>query len=326
MAILATCVRNEGLYLLEWFAFYSILGFKRIVVYSNNNDDLSDELLSCLHDYGYIIWRPRVLAANESPQLTAFADLSRELLELKDSNLLRGLTEQERYLAWLDCDEFLHIKCSTIQNIPQLLNAYDFPDGLSLNWRHYGSSSQNTYTQGLTIERFLYASSPDFIHDKQIKTISKISSDHYSEITHHRPFKKPGSCANIIYTSNPNHEERSVPSSIIDRGELAVCLPEAEIHHEVCQLNHYSIRSLQEYTIKTARGNGYQSQDHNSPHFHDDYFQTRDVNDILDDGLSRNMSDKVHAFIGSLESPIANSHASVVDFYMTRRFPNLRIK
>ena len=245
MAILATCVRNEGLYLLEWVAFYSILGFKRIIIYSNNNDDLSDRLLCRLHDYGYIVWRPRVLAANESPQLTAFASLSSELLGSKNPHLCRGLAEEERYLAWLDCDEFLHIKCNTIQTVPQLLNAYEFPDGLSLNWRHYGSSAQEAYKTGLTIERFLHASSPEFIHDKQIKTISRISSDYYSEITHHRPFKKPGSCAKIIYASSLDHAKRLVPSSIIDRGELAVCAPEAEIHHDICQLNHYSIRSLQ---------------------------------------------------------------------------------
>jgi hypothetical protein len=312
MAVLATCVRNEGAYLLEWTAFYRLLGFKKIIIYSNNNTDWSDTLLARLHDYGHITWRPRVLSEKESPQLTAFADLSTELLENPGSPLLQGLEEQEQYLAWLDCDEFLYLKGDKINTIADLLGSYNYPDGLSINWRHFGSSDQEYYTHYPTIERFTQASSPDFVHDKQIKTISRIDKNLYRQITHHRPFKTSNSDAKIIYASENFTEPRAVPSTIIDQGALAICLEEAEIHHKVCQLNHYSIRSKQEYQQKKARGNGYQPTNSDRPHFHDDYFSKRDTNEVSDHGLSEKMSSTLKAAIEAFEKPILEAHKTVI--------------
>ncbi len=109
---LATCVRNEGPYLLEWVAHYKRLGFDRIVIFSNDNDDGSDELLSAMQDIGLIEWRPRKLEPGTSPQLSAFRAYSKRLLADPD--------EQGGYLAWFDCDEYLILKQHT--SIKELLN------------------------------------------------------------------------------------------------------------------------------------------------------------------------------------------------------------
>ncbi len=71
--IMATCVRNEGPYLLEWIMHYQLLGFDRIIIFSNDNNDGSDALLAALHEAQIIDWRPRVLLPEQSPQLSALA-------------------------------------------------------------------------------------------------------------------------------------------------------------------------------------------------------------------------------------------------------------
>ena len=46
--------KNEGPFLLEWIAYHRLIGFDNIVVFSNNNEDGSDVLLSALGDAGLI--------------------------------------------------------------------------------------------------------------------------------------------------------------------------------------------------------------------------------------------------------------------------------
>lgn len=55
VAMLATA-RNEGIYLLEWLAYHRCLGVDAFYLYSNDNDDGSDELLHALADAGVITW------------------------------------------------------------------------------------------------------------------------------------------------------------------------------------------------------------------------------------------------------------------------------
>ena len=51
---LATCVRNEGPYLFDWIIYHRALGFDTATVYSNDNTDGSDELLSFLQQRGLV--------------------------------------------------------------------------------------------------------------------------------------------------------------------------------------------------------------------------------------------------------------------------------
>jgi len=55
IAMLATA-RNEGIYLLEWIAYHRCLGVEGFYIYSNDNDDGSDDLLRALAEAGVITW------------------------------------------------------------------------------------------------------------------------------------------------------------------------------------------------------------------------------------------------------------------------------
>lgn len=55
IALVATA-RNEGIYILEWIAYHRLLGVEAFYIYSNDNDDGSDELLATLAKAGVITW------------------------------------------------------------------------------------------------------------------------------------------------------------------------------------------------------------------------------------------------------------------------------
>lgn len=268
--ILATCVRNEGPYLLEWAAHYKLLGFDRIVIYSNDNTDGSDELLAEMQNQGLIEWRPRTLDQNQSPQMSAFKGLSQELFSNKK--------EHGNYLAWFDCDEFLVLKSH--DSVQELISHYQFPDGLYINWKHFGSSNLLKYEHELTISRFLGSDSASH-HNKLGKCISRVDPKLFAFIINHRPVPlKQDDWGRIIYASDQIFDV-PVARDII-YGANPKSNATAPIFHDVCQLNHYAVRSQEEYSWKSTRGNGWKPIDNSKIQFLKSYFRDHDLNNEQD--------------------------------------------
>lgn len=241
---LATSVRNEGLYILEWIAHHSLLGFDKIYIFSNDNTDGSDNLLASLQEHGMIDWRPRELSPEESPQQTAFRTLSNELfadpLSIND------------YLLWLDCDEFLVLKKD--HSISQLMERLSYPDGVFLNWKSFGSSEQERYcADGLTIEKYTYWD-PKTSFNRFGKCISKIDPNLFRLITHHRPIPKLGTHPKVVHAdicATPVSDE------VLHGGKNPREMKDAPIAYELAQLNHYIMRSREEQKWKALRGPGF---------------------------------------------------------------------
>ncbi len=309
MLILGTSVRNEGLYILEWITYYKLLGVDKIIIYSNDNDDGSDELLGTLDKHNYIEWRPRTLKANESPQKKAFAELTNELLTLltpQNNNQDKG----SHYLALLDCDEFLSIKDRNISTIKELLEHYSWPDGLSINWRHFGSSNQDKYKRESTIKRFTKCSGKGFRLDQQIKTITKLNANVFEKIGHHTPRPFDTSQAKVIYAEDSAQPQR-VAKDILNGETTAVKADGSPIFHEFCQLNHYAIRSRQEYMQKQIRGNGFDSGNKNN--YNEGYWRLRDKNEDLDKSLLVKHGETLEKMISGYEEDILKCHRRIVE-------------
>ena len=298
---LATCVRNEGPYLLEWVAHYKQLGFDRIVIFSNDNDDGSDELLAAMHDDQLIEWRPRTLAYGESPQLSAYKLFSNELFA--------DPKEQGGYLAWLDCDEFLVLKQHS--SIQELLQHYQFPDALFVNWKHFGSAGQQKYQHGHTISRFLTCDSASPLN-KFGKSISRLDSSLYAYISNHRPIPiKNDVWGRIIYAAD---FPTDVPvAKEIVYGHHPQKLEGSPIFHDVCQLNHYAVRSKEEYVWKTIRGNGRFALDNGKKHFKQPYFGQHDLNTEIELFAHEKYVTPIQLFISELSTKLTALETLVVD-------------
>lgn len=239
--ILATTTRNEGLYLPEWILHHRQLGFNRVVVFSNDNDDGSDDMLRELQKEELIEWRPREGCIDRNPQLLAFKELSKELL---------GLSRKPYpYLAWLDCDEFLVLKKH--DTVDQWLADLGYPDGVMINWKHFGSSGIYHYDSRPTVERFVL-SDQDTPLNRLYKCIARCDPALYTQINNHRPVRQKGCKPKVVYSCLP---VKSVPEAYIN-GKSPISDDDAPIYHGLSQLNHYALRSEEEYLWKSLRGNG----------------------------------------------------------------------
>lgn len=305
--ILAACIRNEGPYILEWYCHHKNIGFDEFIVYSNDNDDGSDALLREMHRIGLVSWRPRTLGPNESPQQTAYKHLS--------ASLLSSLESATQYLLWLDMDEFLVLKKH--KTIQELILSYECPDGISFNWKHFGSSGLRLYDERPTIERFLLASSDAEIN-LLVKTIAKIDPALFSQINNHRPQPIKDSNPYIIYPTSEGGLR--VPDEIVAGAD-----PRKSKHslviHDVAQLNHYSVRSLQEYESKRKRGNGRLPVDDSRCDFLDSYFRDRDLNSEIDDYAHNAYTQDLKTSFSHLPSSLLKKHRRIVSAYAA--MPNI---
>jgi hypothetical protein len=224
-----TSIRNEGISILEWLAHYRVLGVDSIFVYTNANDDGSDELLAALARAGAItlVRNDTLLPTVESVQRKAYEHAF---------NFVADLWGHE-WMFFIDADEFLLLKGEqAIGNLVKVIEV-DAPhpgaSGMYLNWKWFGSGARFHREPGLMIE----------------------------EYTHSGPHKIGKMMARLrdgTGLSAHNHCPRVVTGChFVDAslGRLGDSVLEVEPVYDVGQLNHYWNKSFEEFVVKNMRSN-----------------------------------------------------------------------
>jgi hypothetical protein len=134
-------VRNEAPYLLEWIAYYRVLGFQQIIIYDNQSNDASAEILLPLSRAGII--SARFWHDQNDKQNKAYRHAARRL---------RTLVE---WCLFADLDEFLLLDPGL--SLDDILPKEPDVAAVAIPWRMYGSSGLRNRDTGLTIERFTQA-------------------------------------------------------------------------------------------------------------------------------------------------------------------------
>ncbi len=141
--VIVACMRNEALFLVEWIAHHLAVGFNHIVVYTNDCDDGTDDLLD-LMSTAFPVHHVR----NPGPykqgtiQKQALADAFRR--------------REVRKAAWvlhIDADEYVNVRFGQ-RRIDDLIARYPEVDGIALMWRHFGSAGRGTWNGGSILEGF----------------------------------------------------------------------------------------------------------------------------------------------------------------------------
>ncbi|NHN86857.1 glycosyltransferase family 2 protein [Acetobacter musti] len=125
------CVRNEGIYLLEWIAYHRAIGVEWFFLYSNNNEDQSDELLSALAEKEFITWIDNVVDAKVPAQYKAYGHALSLLPDILDF----------KWCHVIDGDEFIALNPKYFNNINEFFSWSEHRrvDALALNWRFMAS-------------------------------------------------------------------------------------------------------------------------------------------------------------------------------------------
>lgn len=151
--------KNEQDYIKEWVAFHKVQGIDKIILYDNDSTDNMVEEIRPFIDKGYVIYNK---IPGVKQQLNAYNDA------------LKRYSALFRYLAFIDCDEFLfpvNEDETALSVIKKTMKMDRNAGGVCVNWVMFGSSGHETKPDGLLIDNFLWRAVPPKTGTKWIKTI-----------------------------------------------------------------------------------------------------------------------------------------------------------
>ncbi len=145
-ACVVATARNEGIYLLEFVAYYLSLGFDTIYIYSNDNDDGSDILLEALARHGFIKYIKNIIKSNISAQFKAYMHAVMYNYELLN----------HEFALFVDTDEFLYLNNNFFININDFIQFHKLhhSDSIAINWITAGANENIQYRDQDLIFRF----------------------------------------------------------------------------------------------------------------------------------------------------------------------------
>jgi hypothetical protein len=230
---LALTVKNEAPNIWEWVAYHRAIGFTDIAIYQNDSVDGTQTLLSTMAQAGFIQYFPNSCRF-KAWQNKAYRRASR-LAEYKTAD----------WAMALDADEFLVVRtgagklCDLVDALPLQANA------CTIHWKAFGSSYHADMPHGLVTEAFTMAEEHNRIQRRKagFKTIFKPSG--FRRLGIHKP-KEAYPDVQTVYCNgsgklHPNGIQSSWRSKDADSRALA-------------QVNHYAIRDLERFIVKSARG------------------------------------------------------------------------
>ncbi len=233
-ALVATA-RNEGPFLLEWLAHQRIIGFDRIFLYTNDNDDGSDDLLRILARNDILTLVTSSVGSRANPQRKAYQHalhLTPELLEYE-------------WVAFFDIDEFLILDEAYDFKLPNYLQRIQelYPEQLpafvGFNWCWIGSGGQISRNGGRVTARFEHGSrSLQPLVKSVVRPTACLSMSVHSPVIGKNQF---------AVTSKP---ARLTSQELGRLAEIFAFTPDLQAG----RLNHYWQKSFEEFLVKQSRG------------------------------------------------------------------------
>lgn len=239
-AVAITCVRNEGSYLIEWLAHHRAIGFDHFVVFSNDCDDTTCEILDHCARMGWLTHVPNPGPyANRGIQFTAM-----------NSAAKMDVVKASDWICAFDVDEFINIKCGD-KTLSDLLSALPDADAITLTWRLFGSGDRVWYEDTPVSETFTQAA-PEIMHwpwrHAMFKTLYR-NDGRYKKPGVHRPraFSSDDHDLPIWFDGTG----RRLPGRFATSGVFS---PFGRPNYDLVQLNHYAVQSMAAFVVKAARG------------------------------------------------------------------------
>ena len=238
---LAVCAiaKNEGPYFKEWIEWHRAHGVEKFYIYDNESTDCTQEVLTPYIESGlveYNYW------PGMKQQLPAYDDcFERHRLEA-------------RWLAVIDLDEFIVPMMD--KTIPGFLYRMEKFSVVEINWLVYGSGGAKTKEPGGVMERFHRHSLPDHVLNRHVKSIVD---------------------PRRVCTMVGCHEAARISGRAADSHGMLLKkgFRDRKPQQDVIRINHYAVKSYEEFLAKRARG---RARINTLRDF--SYFEQYDLNDI----------------------------------------------
>jgi hypothetical protein len=294
-------MRNEAPFLLEWVAHLKALGVTDFLIFTNECDDGTDILLDHLADQGEVI-HIRQDQTETSVQWQALNAAWRHPLR-KDVD----------WAMCIDCDEFINLR-APFDTLVDLIDAVGDADAIALPWRFFGHSFHLAYDDVPVIDRFSFAIPAQVtfpLVSKFFKTLVRIKSGPFAKLGVHRPKTKTA----------PHHPPKWVSGSGtalpvgFAQNDKQLILPDGYAGRDWVQLNHYSLRSLEDFLVKRQRG----LPNRTGKQIDALYWAERNFNTVQDTTIQRHRSAMIAQRERLLTHPnVAAAHKTAVQLHRAK--------
>lgn len=234
--------KDEGPYFKEWIEWHRKKGVAKFYIYDNESKDDTRKILTPYMESGIVEYH-------------YFPGYRKQLAAYDDCIALHRF--DSRWIAFIDLDEF--IVPLKDKSIPEFLNRLEDRPNVEINWLVYGSGGSKHKQPGGMMERFKMHSNPDHLLNRHVKSIVDPRRV-YCMIGCHEAARISGKGAD----SHGN----IITESFRDR----------KPQQDVIRINHYAVRSFEEFLEKQNRGRASGKKRTISREYFDEY----DLNDFED--------------------------------------------
>lgn len=235
----ATCMKDEGPFILEWLAWHKSIGVTDIVVFTNDCTDGTDLLLDRLQDMGALTHLPNpALAMRETGFQPAALSYAHYLRQMRDAD----------FFISMDVDEFINISAGA-GHLHDLFAATGAFDVLSVTEVNHGANAREHYQRGWLTEQFPAHQSmkPGARKARRgVKSIVRLS-EQVDCLRNHRPdmgFAR----GPVLWLDGSGRVQKTLAA---DRNENGL---DCRGTYDLVRLEHFALRSLESYLTKMHRG------------------------------------------------------------------------
>lgn len=240
-------VKNEGKFIEEWIEYYLLSGVDKIILFDNESTDQTADIINEYGggtvDYHYIPGSIR--------QLDAY------------NIALRMYGKQYRYMAFLDCDEFMYGGKSLYDTIDELFQKHTDMGGLGVNWLHFGSAGHETHPDSSVIENYQWRAEEDFYYNYVIKTVA-VSTRVLAFASPHYPIYRRGY------------------AGYDELGRKTIATRTKTVSTQYIRINHYFTKSKEDWVEKVKKGRADIPKPREMSRF-----EQYDRNEVFDDRLCK---------------------------------------
>jgi len=294
-------MRNEGQFALEWVAYFREIGFDDILIFTNDCDDGSDQLLARLDALGEITHIP-------NPPLDAPHDEEPPLAR----GILRAFAHPKvRASDWLllcDADEFPLIEYGTGQIHDLVAAMPGHTDCIALHWRAFGTNGLEDFPPGANVTEVCPMAQgepdPSGFHK------SLFRPNKFAAAIDHMPKAPFGP----VVLRNAAGQQMNPRAFTGHWSKYRGVNPE-QINFGGAVMHHYAVRADDIFVMKNHRGDGRGFT--NSKYFlHSGFYNRFNKNDVADDKIQRHLPGLQARKAQYLADPeIARTHQQGIDFF-----------
>jgi hypothetical protein len=237
--VVVGCMKNEAPYIVEWIAYHRAIGVDAFLIYTNDCDDTTDQILGRLMEMGLVEHRSNAKWKGNSPQQHALNQALKE-----------PLIQNAEWIAHIDVDEFMNVRTGN-GTLEDLFAAVPDATNIAMTWRLFGHNGITQLNDAFVIDQFdtcapKYCPKPHTVWG--FKTMFR-NIGAYQKISCHRPNKLSQGHENKVKWVNGSGKDMTK-----DAAHNGWRSSKSNVGYDLLQLNHYALRSAESFLIKRQRG------------------------------------------------------------------------